>query len=302
MARTLESVFATDAPSDAFEVIVVNDGTRDRSMDVVRRFVPRPNLTVLEQENQGLSAARMKGLSVAVGDYVWFVDSDDYLVEDGVGKVLNLLEGRPEADVLMFPYLNVYADSSRKFLSYGIESEMVVSGKAVIRDLGMEVYSTQRFVIKRSLMDNRWLFFPVGLLHEDEYFNPVLLCLAKTVHVIPVHVYVRVHRSGSIMSTLTIRSSYDLVSIHRKLIRFMEEALDPSDWNWFRSYCWGRLVKSYSRWADTCDVPGLGKFALTNGFYVWGQWYRVHRNSPLKKKVGRLLYFLVPGIHARIVA
>ena len=64
---TLDSVFNSTAPAEDFEVIVVNDGTKDGSMDVVRQFSERPNLTVIEQENQGLSAARMKGLSEARG-------------------------------------------------------------------------------------------------------------------------------------------------------------------------------------------------------------------------------------------
>lgn len=93
VGQTLESVFATDATD--FEVIVVNDGTKDGSMDVVRRYADRPNLTIIEQENQGLSAARNRGLDAARGDNVWFVDSDDFLVENGVGKVLGLLAERP---------------------------------------------------------------------------------------------------------------------------------------------------------------------------------------------------------------
>ena len=301
VGKTLDTVFATEARADEFEVIVVNDGTKDRSMEVVRQFAGRPNLTILEQENQGLSSARMKGLSVASGDYVWFVDSDDYLVEDGVGKVLKLLEERPGADVLMFPYLNVYADSSKNRLSYQVDEERIVTGKDVIRVLGLEVYSIVRYVLRRSLMDNKWLFFPVGLLHEDEYFGPVLLSLAEKVHVLPGHVYVHVHRPGSIMSTLSIRSSYDLVSIYRMLIRFMEQALTPSDQSWFRPYCLGRLTSGYKRWADSYDVPGLGMFALKNGFYVWHEWNKAFPESPFRKKVGRLFYYLMPGVHTRIL-
>ena len=110
VGRTLESVFATDATD--FEVIIVNDGTKDGSMGVIRQFANRLNLTIIEQENQGLSAARNRGLDAAKGDYVWFVDSDDFLVEDGVGKVLRLLAARPGADVLRFPLRYVCQDGT----------------------------------------------------------------------------------------------------------------------------------------------------------------------------------------------
>ena len=82
VGRTLKSVFDTVVSPTDFEVIVINDGTRDGSMRIVRQYADRPNITILEQENQGLSAARMNGLAVAKGDYVWFVDSDDWLVKD----------------------------------------------------------------------------------------------------------------------------------------------------------------------------------------------------------------------------
>ena len=97
MGKTLETIFQTGANADDFEVIVVNDGTQDLSMEVVRQFADHPNLSILEQENQGVSVARMNGASVAKGEYIWFVDSDDWLVEDGVGTVLRLLEERPDA-------------------------------------------------------------------------------------------------------------------------------------------------------------------------------------------------------------
>ena len=117
VGKTLESVFRTTARAEDFEVIVVNDGTRDNSMEVVRQYANRPNITIVEQENQGLSAARMNGLAVAKGEYVWFVDSDDWLVDDGVGKVLKLLEEREGAEVLMFPIVWNYEDTAKNHSS-----------------------------------------------------------------------------------------------------------------------------------------------------------------------------------------
>ena len=105
VGETLKSVIETSATVDEFEVIVVNDGTKDGSMDVVQQFSGCPNLKIVEQINQGLSAARMNGVSVAQGEFVWFIDSDDWLVDDGVGRVLALIKDRPDVDVLMFPLL-----------------------------------------------------------------------------------------------------------------------------------------------------------------------------------------------------
>ena len=61
------------------------------------------------------------------------------------------------------------------------------------------------------------------------------------------------------------------------------------------------MTGAYKRWADSYDVPGLGKFALKNGFYVWKEWNKAYPESSLRKKIGRLLYYLLPGVHARMV-
>ncbi|MBR5175333.1 MAG: glycosyltransferase [Bacteroidales bacterium] len=302
VGKTLESVFATDASADDFEVIVVNDGTEDGSMDVVRRYADRPNISIIEQENQGLSAARTKGFSIAKGEFIWFVDSDDWLVEDGVGRVLALLEERPGADVLMFPIVWNYEDTTKNHQDYHFDSEKVVCGKEVIRDMGLRPWAVSRLVWKRSLADNKWLYFPLGLLHEDAFFGTVIACIAEVVHLMPEAVYVyRSGRPGSIVNSITVRSSYDCVSIHKHLMRFMEAVLDPSEWGWFRVYCWERLQRNYTWLPSLYGKRGYDCFAFSNGLYVWRQWNKVYPGSSLHKKMGRLFFFLMPRIRTRLI-
>ena len=301
VGQTLESVFTTTASADDFEVIIVNDGTKDGSMDVVRRYADRPNITIIEQENQGLSAARNHGLDLAKGDYVWFVDSDDWLVDDGVGRVLKLLEERKGAEVLVFPIVWNYEDTTKNHQDFHFDSEKVVCGKAVIRDMGLRPWTVSRLVWKRSLTENKWLCFPLGLLHEDAYFGTVLMCIAEEVHLMPEALYMyRSGRPGSIVSTITVRSSYDCVSIHKHLMRFMKAVLDPSEWGWFRCFCWDRLQRNYTWLPSLYEKKGYDRFAFFNGLYVWRQWKKIHPGSTLRKKFGRLLFFWMPSLHAWI--
>lgn len=300
IGKALNSIFETSASADVFEVIVVNDGTKDRSMDVVRRFSYRPNLRILEQENQGLSAARMKGLSMAKGEYVWFIDSDDYLVEDGVGKVLGQLARNPGVDVLMFPLKWVYEDGTKDHLDYAIKDEKVVLGKTIIRDLGLPAWAAQRYVFKRSLIGNGSLRFPQGLLHEDEYFGPVLLYLAETVCVLRDPVYQYRIRQGSIMTSKAARSWYDMVSIHGELIRFLEKDVDPEDKTWFRTYCFNRLLPLYKKDIRFFETPEFGRFARKRGFYVWRQWLKAYPGKSLRNRFGRLFFFMFPAVRRRV--
>ena len=71
--KCLDSVFAQTEKD--YEVIVVNDGTKDNSMDIVKNY----DVKIVNQKNQGLSEARNTGLKNAKGEYILFLDSDDYI-------------------------------------------------------------------------------------------------------------------------------------------------------------------------------------------------------------------------------
>ena len=83
-----------DCCTDSYEIIVVNDGTKDNSLaiaeDVARRY---DNIYITSQLNAGLSEARNKGLSLAKGEYVWFVDSDDWIDTNCLTDIMKYLTG-----------------------------------------------------------------------------------------------------------------------------------------------------------------------------------------------------------------
>jgi len=85
----LNSIFSQGLDEDCFEVIIINDGTKDKSMEVITGFVcQHTNIIIIDQKNQGMSVARNKGMEKAVGDYILFVDSDDLLVERSLPTLL----------------------------------------------------------------------------------------------------------------------------------------------------------------------------------------------------------------------
>lgn len=78
VGRCIESCLKQDLSPKEYEILVVNDGSKDGSIDIVRRYArENENIRIIEQENAGLSAARNHGIKEARGEYLWFVDSDD---------------------------------------------------------------------------------------------------------------------------------------------------------------------------------------------------------------------------------
>lgn len=86
----IESIFKQSLDEERFEVIIVNDGSTDHSMEMIADIVQQyHNITIINQENQGVSVARNNGISVAKGEYILMPDPDDLLVEN---SLLPLLE------------------------------------------------------------------------------------------------------------------------------------------------------------------------------------------------------------------
>ncbi|EHJ52882.1 glycosyltransferase family 2 protein [Streptococcus macacae] len=91
LSRCLDSL--VNQTYSNLEIIIVNDGTKDKSMVIAERFAQKdPRIKIIHQENAGLSEARNKGLQYITGDYVAFLDSDDWLEKDAYAYMLRLLE------------------------------------------------------------------------------------------------------------------------------------------------------------------------------------------------------------------
>lgn len=88
LPECLNSLLQQDIPREDYEILCVNDGSRDKSATILRKFAEKAgNLTVIDKENGGVTTARNAGLEAARGDYVWFVDADDFVKPNILGAL-----------------------------------------------------------------------------------------------------------------------------------------------------------------------------------------------------------------------
>ena len=177
-----------------FEVIIVNDGSTDDSKDIIAKYPYK----VINQKNQGLSMARNNGVKEATGDYLLFLDSDDYIDKDLLKEINKSLSNNP--DLVRFQIREVF-DNEDNIDYYEEDFE----GKDGV--LAFETIAKYHFVenawanaIKRSYyLDNKFSF-KKGTYHEDFGLIPLVIIKSKVVNSIRYVGYNYYQRTGSIMN------------------------------------------------------------------------------------------------------
>lgn len=175
---------------DDFEIIIVDDGSKDSSIELARNMVVnKSNVQILSKKNGGLSDARNFGIEHSTGEYLAFIDSDDTIHPDMFKSMMNKLISE-QADVCSCDMEYVYSDGRR------IQS----SGSIVSEENPFSILLTNNSacnkLFKRSLFDQ--IRFPIGKWYEDLATIPILLKRAsKAVHVEQVYYYY-FQREGSI--------------------------------------------------------------------------------------------------------
>lgn len=170
LARCIDSLLNQDIVKDDYEIILVDDGSTDSCGSICDDFANREeNIKVIHQSNQGLSAARNAGLFASSGEYIQFVDSDDF-IQANVLKLLLAVIKKGNLDILRFNYENVdeydkiiYPNKNPKlFADY---SSIITNGKDfLINHLGFACYACQ-FIVRRDLMVQ--YPFTLGIHFED---------------------------------------------------------------------------------------------------------------------------------------
>ena len=197
-----------------YEIICINDGSNDACRLLLSEWEQKSSqVRVIDRENGGLSAARNTGLEAATGEYVVFVDSDDWVESTMLSRLASEVDG---TDMICFAcrrtdnntYDILKPESNNGwdyFNQHALESRIVPF-----------VCVWQRCYRREFLLENS-LRFREGILHEDNEFTPRACLKAKAVKVIPDVLYNYRVRPGSIMTTRGLKNKESLIIIGNEL-------------------------------------------------------------------------------------
>ena len=199
LRKCVDSLLAQDI-SDS-EIILVDDGSPDECPQICDQYAEQySNIKVIHQANAGLSAARNSGIKVATGDYIMFVDSDDYLQPNVLGALMEQVR-RDNLDVLRFRYQNVRESGEafapyKDMTNYNDYSSNPTDGLTFLNErMGTQCYAVQ-FLVRREIVLQEQ--FTPGIYFEDTDWTPRMLLRAKRVASTDMVVYNYLWREGSI--------------------------------------------------------------------------------------------------------
>ena len=220
LPRCLESVAAQTY--DNFETILVDDGSPDNCGKMCDEYAAtHENVIVIHQENQGLSGARNAGVRAATGEYVAFVDSDDYVSDDYIEYMLFLLQ-KYDADIAATGVIQVQ-DNSPMYINQGTEETQCYSTEEALEKMCYRKLfgvSACGKLYKKNLVDNHP--YPMGKLHEDVGTTYKIISDCKKVAFGRKRIYFYVQRTGSIMHEIITDEDFYSISAAKEAIEYME--------------------------------------------------------------------------------
>ncbi len=205
------------------EIILVNDGSKDNSFKIMEKFKEiYPEKTVLiNKENGGLSSARNAGMKAAVGEYISFIDSDDFIDVGEFEKFFK--EGQKDKLDVMVGNMRYYTPEKTGdslFRSDIVKNSGIVNGIDFFWNLFQKPKCFREEVVddiyKREFLVKNNIWFNENIVHEDSEFTPLVYLKAEKVKYIDRAFYFYRQRTGSIMNKVSEKSIVSLESICEK--------------------------------------------------------------------------------------
>lgn len=254
-----------------YELILVDDGSTDNSLAIMWRYAEADDrISIISQSNKGVSAARNLGLSVARGDYILFVDSDDTILPDALECLWHHAQDTDADIVLGNVWMHNLDGSKYKIFprSVWIDQQTLMRGDLLYAAL-MPTLSFPSVVYlyfsKRSFLLENDLWMKEGIVHEDELWCMEVMCTSRKVAPLDFFFYSYMQREGSIMNSDNLLYRIDsMFIVAKEYISFIEIhkadlPLDTVNWMYVRIF-W--LYSQIGYMAKQVPVAGLSYFSF----------------------------------------
>lgn len=212
----VHSVLAQDFQD--YEMILVNDGSTDNSGEKCDAYAEKySHIKVVHKENGGLSDARNFGVEEAVGEYLIFLDSDDFWgIKEALGDINRIISNKNNPDIIFFGHTDYFGEETplSNYPFYEVKEGGFQQNFKYLLEANIFFVSAWNKVIKREIVINHKLYFPKGKIHEDIAWCYDIMPFINTYEVYPKSFYFyRKNNTTSISYTITDRSIMNIIDI-----------------------------------------------------------------------------------------
>lgn len=229
-----------------FEIILVDDGSPDSCPQICDEYAANDaRVRVIHQQNGGLAAARNAGLDIAQGEYICYVDSDDYLIDNNVlQKIADASESHP--DIIHYKFVEWFESDGHIadcYFDYKIPTDGRTPAEMYSDLVDKDAYYNSAWskVIRRQLLQENSIRFHEGIVGEDNEWYYHVVMVAQSLVLIDEPLYVYRRRQGSITTTNNRKHLLDQLFV---LDKWEEKLKGLSDDN-RTQVIWGSLAKQY---------------------------------------------------------
>lgn len=205
------------------EIICINDGSSDGSLNILKEYQQKDSrIKVIDKANEGVSIARNTGINVAVGDYISFIDSDDWIASNFLECLYNA-SNKYNSDIACSSIIRVSKGKKRNKLIY--KKEEFTTDKDEKNELTkVPIYSyIWNKIYKREKLVQHKLEFPVGRVYEDVIWSIKAVYYLDGVVTVPESIYYYRKNPTSIMSTKSEKNVADYAVSEKEMLEFSNE-------------------------------------------------------------------------------
>ena len=214
IGKTLDSIINQNFKD--FEIIVIDDGSTDNSLEIINEKLDGCGVQnkIIHQENAGVSVARNRGIDVSSGDYLVFVDGDDYIAQNHLSE---LYTGINDFSLIQF----VKKDGENLFNPNHFDFDVISTEEFIKKELNMEIlFNFFQLMYKSDIIKDNNIRFTPGIVYgEDVEFALKALIYGDEIHLSNEVTYYYVQHSDSAVRTTEFRR-FDIVEIFENLADF----------------------------------------------------------------------------------
>ncbi|MPM22748.1 Undecaprenyl-phosphate 4-deoxy-4-formamido-L-arabinose transferase [bioreactor metagenome] len=220
------------------EILLINDGSDDGSLEICKRYEKADlRIKIINKVNGGLSSARNAGLDNATGEYVMFLDSDDYICDNNAIEKFSSIFISTECDLIYGTYCGFLKNGQENIRKNIAGKKINLTNKEImdmsIQEVILKIFKTKSYncsaatkIYRRSVLENNKIRFRLNIYHEDEEWSPRVIMNSNKVHIYNQDFYMRRYREDSIMTTKTeekiLKRIDDIFFIANEMINYIK--------------------------------------------------------------------------------